>query len=170
LKIPSDSVLPIGVGFITAKCIPADFIGNFIPVILEHRPAAVWLAFPPNRECHAEIIPALKTAGKAWRLKVFVQVGSVQTAREAVEDGADVVVAQGIDAGGHAWAKGAGLISLVPEVTDMLAEEFPNSHVQVIAAGGIMDGRGIAAALALGKSTVTLETALLTGEKEQMGL
>ena len=137
-------------------------------MISEHRPAGVWLAFPPNRECHAELIPALKAAGKPWGLKIFVQVGSVQTAREAVEDGADIVVAQGIDAGGHAWARGAGLISLIPEVTDMLADEFPDSHVQVIAAGGIMDGRGIAAAIALGTYPPDSIGALLTCGKERM--
>jgi hypothetical protein len=84
-------------------------------------------------------------------LKVFVQVGSVQDAREAVEDGTDVLVVQGTDAGGHQWAQGASLITLLPEVVDMLAEEFKDSHVAVVAAGGIMDGRGIAAAQMLGK-------------------
>lgn len=165
LKIPNSETIPIGVGFITSKCIPADFIENLIPVISEHRPAAIWLFAPPNRECHAKIIPALKDAGQSWGLKVFVQVGSVQSAREAVEDGADVVVAQGIDAGGHQWAKGAGLISLVPEVIDMLAEGFPDSHVQVIAAGGIMDGRGIAAAFALGASGAVMGTRFVATEE-----
>jgi nitronate monooxygenase len=144
--------LPLGVGFITSLCKPADFIQNFLPVISEHRVAAIWLFAPPNRECHAEIIPALKAAGKAWGLKVFVQIGSVQSAREAVEDGADVLVVQGTDAGGHQWARGSGLISFLPEITDMLADEFSGSQVQVIGAGGIMDGRGIAAAMVLGKA------------------
>lgn len=76
----------------------------------------------------------------------------MQSAREAVEDGCDVVVAQGVDAGGHQWAQGAGLMSLLPEVVDMLAAEHKAKEVAVIAAGGIMDGRGIAAGLALGKS------------------
>lgn len=156
LKLPLQdknhpTILPIGVGFITTLCVPADFIQNFLPVISEHRLAAVWLFAPPNRECHAELIPALKAAGKTWDLKVFVQVGSVETAREAIEDGADVLVVQGTDAGGHQWAKGSGLMSFLPEVTDMLAEEFPGSNVQIIGAGGIMDGRGIAAATVLGK-------------------
>jgi collagenase-like PrtC family protease len=84
-------------------------------------------------------------------LKVFVQVGSVQDAREAVEDGTDVLVVQGTDAGGHQRAQGASLITLLPEVVDMLAEEFKDSHVAVVATGGIMDGRGIAAAQMLGK-------------------
>jgi len=67
-----------------------------------------------------------------------------------VEDGSDVLVVQGTDAGGHQRAQGASLITLLPEVVDMLAEEFKDSHVAVVAAGGIMDGRGIAAAQMLG--------------------
>ena len=140
--------LPLGVGFITFR--PEGFIRNIIPVISEFRPAAVWLFAPASRDQHAEIVPALKFAGAAWGLKVFVQVGTVQSAREAVEDGCDVLVSQGIDAGGHQWAKGASLISLVPEVKDMLDEEFNGANVAVLAAGGIVDGRGIAAQLALG--------------------
>ena len=67
-----------------------------------------------------------------------------------MEDGCDVVVVQGTDAGGHQWAQGASLITLVPEVRDMLKQDFNGSNVAVIAAGGIVDGRGVAAQLALG--------------------
>ena len=65
-------------------------------------------------------------------------------------DGADVVVAQGGDAGGHQYANTSGLVSLVPEVRDMLDAEFPGRQVALLAAGGIADGRGVAAALTLG--------------------
>lgn len=82
---------------------------------------------------------------------MFVQVGSVEAARQATKDGADVLVVQGVDAGGHQWAKGASLVTLLPEVVDMLAAEFKGNEVQVLAAGGVMDGRGVAAALVLGK-------------------
>jgi len=149
LKLPNQQTpLPLGIGFITSR--PTNFVGGVIPMLSEHRPAAVWLFAPPNRACHAEIIPALKSAGRAWGLKVFVQIGSVKAAREAVQDGADVLVVQSTDAGGHQWAQGASLMSLLPEVKDTLAHEFKDSHVQVIAAGGIVDGRGVAAALCLG--------------------
>jgi nitronate monooxygenase len=141
-----------------------------VPVISEHRVAAVWLFAPAKLTCHAEIIPALKAAGQSWGLKVFVQVGSVQSAKEAVEDGADVLVVQGTDAGGHQWAHGASLMSLLPEVIDMLAEEFQGSHVQVIAGGGIMDGRGIAAALVLGRSCFLFYRRLLTLMKGASGV
>ena len=138
----------MGVGFITFR--PEGFVQNIIPVVSEHRPAAIWLFAPASRDQHAEIVPALKSAGAAWGLKVFVQVGTVQSAREAVEDGCDVLVVQGSDAGGHQWAQGASLISLVPETRDMLSQEFEGANVAVVAAGGIVDGRGIAAQLALG--------------------
>lgn len=82
---------------------------------------------------------------------VFVQVGNIAAAREAVLDGADVVVAQGVDAGGHQFRQGTGIVSLVPEVLNMLQKEFKDRNVKVVAAGGIADGRGVAAALALGK-------------------
>ncbi|KAL9122313.1 MAG: hypothetical protein Q9187_001141, partial [Circinaria calcarea] len=111
---------------------------------------AIWLFAPASRDQHAGIIPAIKSAGASWGLRVFVQVGNVQAAREAVEDGCDILVVQGTDAGGHQWAQGASVMSLIPEVADMLAEEHQDVDIPLVAAGGIMDGRGIAAGLALG--------------------
>lgn len=146
----SEATLPVGVGFITFG--PGNPIPALLPVLSTHRPAAVWLFGPASRDQHATLIRAFKAAGASWNLKVFVQVGTVQAAREAVEDGCDVVVVQGGDAGGHQWAQGASLISLVPEVVDMLRDEFGVKTVSILAAGGVTDGRGIAASLALGES------------------
>lgn len=80
-----------------------------------------------------------------------MQVGNVAAAREALRDGADVLVAQGIDAGGHQFVAGAGIVSLVPEVRAMLAEEAHGREVVVVAAGGIADGSAVVGAIALGK-------------------
>jgi len=84
-------------------------------------------------------------------VKVFVQVGTITAAREAIEQEADILVAQGGDAGGHQFAQGASIVALVPEVRDMLREMGKSDKVSVVAAGGIVDGRGCAAAVSLGK-------------------
>ncbi|ELQ36371.1 2-nitropropane dioxygenase [Pyricularia oryzae Y34] len=82
-------------------------------------------------------------------------VGSVAAARAVVRCGVDVVVAQGCDAGGHQWADAAGVVTLVPEIVDALRGK---EGVAVVAGGGIVDGRGVAAALALGAQGVTMGT------------
>lgn len=74
---------------------------------------------------------------------VFVTVGTAEEGRAAVAAGADVVVAQGWEAGGHVWGS-VSTLALVPRVVDAVVP------VPVVAAGGIADGRGLAAVLALG--------------------
>lgn len=151
LKEMTLTPLPVGVGFILSHESVGRFEETVVPVLVEHSPQAVWLFAPDmekgGRQAQSGIVEALKHAG----FSVFVQVGTVEAARQAVVDGADVVVAQGVDAGGHQYAKGSGVVSLVPEVKSMVEEEFAGKEVAVVAAGGIVDGRGVAAALALGK-------------------
>lgn len=146
----SSNILPIGVGFITFK--PSGFVENVIPLLQSHRLAAVWLSFPESDADHLPLIEGIHQARTTsdWDVKIFVQTGTVQAALEAVKQGADVVVVQGSDAGGHQWAQGASLISLLPEVHDTLAETGAASHTAILAAGGIVDGRGCVAALGLG--------------------
>lgn len=113
-------------------------------------PQAIWLFAPdpaPRHRAHPDIIAACHEHG----FKVFVQVGSVAAAREAALDGADVIVAQGVDAGGHQWAQGAGVISLVPEVRVMLDEEFAGKEIALVAAGGIAHENAVVAAICLGE-------------------
>lgn len=88
---------------------------------------------------------------------VLHTIGSAEEARRAVEAGVDAVVAQGWEAGGHVWG-GVATLPLVAAVVDAV-------DVPVIAAGGIGDGRGIAAALALGASGAWLGTRFLLAEE-----
>ena len=89
---------------------------------------------------------------------VLLQVGSVEEARQAVDAGVDIIVAQGWEAGGHVRGDVATL-PLVPSVVDAVAP------VPVVAAGGIVDGRGLAAVLALGAAGAWIGTRFLASEE-----
>lgn len=90
--------------------------------------------------------------------KVVVQVGSVAEAAAAADAGVDVIVAQGVEAGGHVRGT-TPLFALIPQVVDAV------SPLPVVAAGGIVDGRGLAAALALGADGVLIGTRFLASEE-----
>jgi nitronate monooxygenase len=105
-----------------------------------------------------EFVAKLKARGIAW----FANISTVAEARAAEAAGADVIVAQGSEAGGHraifnaadAEAKQVGLFSLVPAVVDAV-------KIPVVATGGIADARGVAAALILGASAAQIGTGFL---------
>lgn len=99
-------------------------------------------------------IDQLHTAG----VRVFEQVGSVDAAKRAVDDGVDVVVAQGQEAGGHN-ASTLPIFALVPLVVDAVAPAL------VLAAGGVADGRGLAAALMLGADGAWVGTRLVATDE-----
>src|SRR5215468_6792556 len=101
-------------------------------------------------------IDQLHTAG----VRVFEQVGSVEDARRAVGDGVDVVVAQGQEAGGHNFGT-LPTFALVPLVVDAVAPTL------VLAAGGIADGRGLAAALMLGADGAWVGTRLVASAESE---
>lgn len=89
---------------------------------------------------------------------VLHTVGSAEEAKRAVSAGVDIIVAQGWEAGGHVWGQVASM-PLIPRVVDAV------TPVPVVAAGGIGDGRGIAAALTLGASGVWMGTRFLLSEE-----
>lgn len=106
----------------------------------------------------AAYVTRMKQRGIKW----FATATTVAEAREAEHAGADAIIAQGMEAGGHrgafeaghAEARLVGLFALVPAVADAV-------KVPVIATGGIADARGVAAALILGASAVQIGTGLL---------
>lgn len=105
----------------------------------------------------APLVPRIHDAGAL----ALHTVGSAAEARRAVDAGVDVVVAQGIEAGGHVWGQVSTLV-LVPAVVDAV----PDAHV--IAAGGIADGRGLAAVLALGAGAAWVGTRFVMCEENRL--
>lgn len=140
--------LRVGAGFLTCHESVVKFEATTLPVIQKHKPAAVWL-FAPHEHLRPqrEIIRLLK--GLESPPRVFVQVGNVAAAKEAIDDGADVIVAQGTDAGGHQFVRGMGVVPLLSEVRKLVDEG--GYDVAVFAAGGIVNGKGVAAMLTLGE-------------------
>jgi NAD(P)H-dependent flavin oxidoreductase YrpB (nitropropane dioxygenase family) len=98
-------------------------------------------------------VETLKDAGT----RVWVQVGSPQEADAALAEGADALVVQGFEAGGHNRSV-AATMTLVPAIAGAV-------DVPVVAAGGIADGRGLAAALALGAAGALMGTRFLMAEE-----
>jgi nitronate monooxygenase len=135
----------VGVGFITWSLRKSP---SLLTDVLKHRPAAVMLSFGDPRPFVDEI--------RGARAALICQCQDMAHVMDAVEVGADVVVAQGAEAGGHGALRGT--LSFVPEVADHLAENAPGTLL--LAAGGIGDGRGLAAALMLGADGVLVGTRL----------
>jgi nitronate monooxygenase len=136
----------VGCGFITWSLAQKP---QLLDLVLARKPASVMLSFGDPAAFAARI--------KAAGAKLICQVQDMATAREAVAAGADVIVAQGTEAGGHAAARTT--FTLVPEIADHLAGAAPETVL--VAAGGIADGRGLAAALMLGADGALLGTRFL---------
>ena len=130
----------VGIGFITWALAHQP---HLLDLALEHDPTALFLSFGELAPFAARI----KDAG----VILIAQVQSVAQAQRAVAQGADIIVAQGTEAGGHGGVMAT--LALVPAVVDVVGV------VPVVAAGGIGDGRGMAASLMLGAQGVLCGTA-----------
>jgi nitronate monooxygenase len=130
---------PWGIGFLS-WAIDAGVVER----ALEHRPTAVMLSFGDPGPFAGRI--------RAADTRLIIQVTDLDEARRAVDLGADVIVAQGTEGGGHGARRGRSTLPFVPVVVDLAAP------VPVLAAGGIADGRGLAAALALGAAGALIGT------------
>lgn len=133
----------IGVGFISWSLRKSPSV---LTDALRHRPAAVMLSFGDPRA----FVDDIRGAGAV----LICQCQDMNHVMDAVDVGADVVVAQGAEAGGHGALRGT--LSFVPEAADFLARHAPDTLL--LAAGGIADGRGLAAALMLGADGVLVGT------------
>ncbi|WP_330186092.1 nitronate monooxygenase [Dactylosporangium sp. AC04546] len=130
---------PWGAGFLTWAASP-----DAVRYALACGARAVMLSFGDPRP----LAGIVRDAGAV----LIVQVTDLAEARRAAEAGADVVVAQGTEAGGHGAARGRSTLPFVPVVADLVAP------TPVLAAGGIGDGRGVAAALVLGAAGALIGT------------
>lgn len=133
----------VGVGFITWSLKQSP---SLLTTVLRHRPAAVMLSFGDPRP----FVDEIRDAGA----KIICQCQCIDHVWDAIDVRADIVVAQGAEAGGHGALRGT--LSFVPEAVDLLAEHAPS--MLLLAAGGIGDGRGLAAALMLGADGVLIGT------------
>ena len=140
---------------------PPDFAAQ-CAAMLDARPNAISSimgVYPPD------FVRELKTRGIAW----FAVATTVAEAREAEAAGADAIIAQGMEAGGHrgsfdadsAMQQQVGLFALLPAVVDAV-------RVPVVAAGGIADARGVAAALVLGASAALVGTGFLRSDESSI--
>jgi len=126
----------VGCGFITWSLARKP---ELLDQTLERQPATIMLSFgdlqPFADRIHAAGIP------------LIAQVQTLDQARQALDAGAEILVAQGGEAGGHGMTV-RSTFTLVPDVVDLAAQHSPETLV--LAAGGVVDGRGLAAALTLG--------------------
>lgn len=159
--LPKGKPLPIGVGIQTW----AGDLKVAVEALRQTHVSAIWLFAP--RHGQAELDEWTKAIREASPVsQIWIQVASVKDAVAAAtsQHRPDVLVIQGSDAGGHSLKKGAGIVTLLPEVADGILEsagEKLADHIPLIAAGGISESRGAAAAMALGASGVTIGTRLL---------
>jgi nitronate monooxygenase len=137
----------VGCGFITWAMAKQP---QMLDLVLAHAPAALLLSFGDP----TPFAPPILAAGT----KLICQVQTIAHARAALACGASVLVAQGTEAGGHGALRAT--MTLVPEVADLLARE--NSRTLLVAAGGIADGRGLAASLMLGADGAMIGTRFWT--------
>ena len=136
----------VGCGFITWSLAKRP---ELLDRVLEHAPSALMLSFGSP----LPFAPAIAAAN----VPLICQVQTLAHAREAIDAGATVIVAQGGEAGGHAGHRAT--LTLVPEIADLLAQSAPD--IILVAAGGIADGRGLAAALMLGAEGVLIGSRFL---------
>ncbi|KAJ9602358.1 hypothetical protein H2200_013213 [Cladophialophora chaetospira] len=155
-----NGLLPIGLGFLswgTDREVALKALQQY-PV------AAVWSFAPYQLSDLLEWSKAVRQISDN-KTRIWVQVGTVAEAVEVAKTTKpDVLVVQGSDSGGHGLSQRASLMTLLPEVRDVFKKEGIEG-IPLVASGGIIDGRGAAAALALGADGVCLGTRFLASSE-----
>lgn len=131
---------PFGIGFITWSLAKQP---ELLDIALDARPQAIMLSFGDP----TPFAPQIKASGA----RLICQVQSEDMAKQALDAGAEILIAQGTEAGGHGASRTT--VDIVPAIADLAAGRVP-----VVAAGGIADGRGLAAMMMLGASGVLVGT------------
>ena len=154
LLAPYFAELGVDAGQVPAAPLRAPFSSEMADVLAEFRPAVVSFHFGLPSE-------ALLARVRGWEAKVLSSATTVEEARWLEARGVDAIIAQGLEAGGHRGnflsedlETQVGTLALVPQIARSV-------RVPVIAAGGIADARGVAAAMALGAAGVQVGTAYL---------
>ncbi|MEH7482108.1 nitronate monooxygenase [Neobacillus drentensis] len=156
-KVLNDIRGKLGIEFTEQQVVTNNFFEEQFEVLIDENVPVISTAFG--------ILPKNKMiVAKQHNIIITTMVTTVQEALIAEENGVDIIIAQGSDAGGHrgtfvigknTHGAAIGTFSLVPQIVDAVS-------VPVVAAGGIMDSRGLVASLALGAQGVQMGTAFLT--------
>jgi len=142
---------PFGVNLVPSFGGPDVFEAQF-QVVLEEKPKMLSLFYA---ESYPDMIQRAKDAG----MIVMVQVGSVELARSAIANGADIVTAQGSESGGHLNRGTIGLLSLLPGILSIAGD------IPVLAAGGITNRNDVETVMSMGASGVLVGTAFVACEE-----
>ena len=161
-SLSTHSVLPVGVGF----QLWADDINVAVANVERFKPCAAWLYAPrEDPEEYGDWSRRIRQASP--QTQIWIQIGTLGEAKQLLKrsEKPDVVVVQGAESGGHGRAKdGMGIMTLFPEVADAMV----SSQIPLLAAGGIADGRGVAAALCLGASGSVMGTRFLAANEARI--
>lgn len=168
------NILPLGVGFLNWG---ADR-ESAMNALKKHRPAAVWLfaprVLPDDLVEWVEEIKDLNEhssegTNNGIKTQVWIQVGTTHEATTALTNlHPDVLVVQGSDAGGHGLAHAASIVTLIPEIRHLILQTPSFGDIPILAAGGIVNGRTLAAALSLGANGAVMGTRFLACEEAKV--
>ncbi|KAF9457191.1 2-nitropropane dioxygenase [Collybia nuda] len=166
LKVDAQAPLPIGVGYLGWLLDdPKNKGQELLSIALENRVQAIWLSFGNDLEKWIQLIRNTESNREVKeKTKIFIVVSSVQEALVAANKWkADVIVAQGTEAGGHGSTSRTPLLTLVSSILAAIPQDCP----PIVAAGGLVNGGHLASLLTLGASGAVFGTRFLLSPESQ---